>query len=82
MDAVGLKPLFDILDTVGLPYIGIATKSPYKPKNTSLSSILAGLKKYLNLNYLFMSSVEADPKNSTNNRIYLGKPRDANVFPA
>lgn len=83
MDAAGLKSLVQLIDTIGLPYLGITSKNSHRKKDsTSLSSILAGIKKRLNMNYLFAMSVEADPKNSTINRLYLAKPRDLNVFPA
>lgn len=82
MDTAGLKSLVQHIDTIGLPYLGITSKNSHRKKDSNLSSILAGIKKHLNLNYLFTTSVEADPKNSTINRIYLAKPKDLNVFPA
>lgn len=82
MDVAGLKSLVQLIDTIGLPYLGITSKNSHRKKDSSLSSMLAGIKKRLNINYLFATSVEADPKNSTVNRLYLAKPRDLNVFPA
>jgi len=81
MDAAGLKQLFHILDIIGLPHLGLTYKNTNRKKDVNLSSILAGVKKHLNLNYLFASDVEADRKNSTNNRIFLGKPKEVNLFP-
>lgn len=82
MDSAGLKSLVQLIDTVGLPHLGISSKNSFRKNDLNLSLILASIKKHLNLNYLFATSVEADPKNSTNNQIYLGKPRDSNIFPA
>lgn len=77
MDAVGLLPLLKILDQVGLPYLGFWPKKS-KKKSSDLSSTLANIKKYLNLEYLFTTTVEPDPKNRTINRIALSKPNDSN----
>lgn len=79
MDAVGLKPMIEILKKIGLPPLGF----PFKySRRIDYSTILANVKKYLNLDYLFLMSVEPDPKNSTVNKIYLSKPRNNNIFPA
>ncbi|XP_060854532.1 endothelin-converting enzyme homolog isoform X5 [Rhopalosiphum padi] len=77
MNAVGIKQLIQILEKIGLPYMGHSTRM----KSSSLSSILAKLKKQINLDFLFVTTVEADTKNRTINRISLGKPRDINIFP-
>lgn len=82
MDVAGLKQLFQMLDIIGLPHLGVTFKDTDKKKNFNLSSILASIKKHLNLNYLFMINVEADRKNSTKNLIYLGKPKERNWFSA
>jgi len=81
MNTVGIKQLVQILDKIGLPYMGLTTKRSSKMKASSFSSILARLKKHINLDFLFITSVEADTKNRTANRISLGKPRDINIFP-
>lgn len=77
MNTVGIKQLVQILDQIGLPYMGLSTRV----KSSSFSSILAKLKKIINLDFLFVTNVEADMKNRTANRISLGKPRDINIFP-
>jgi len=81
MDAAGLRPLIQILDQIGLPHLGFTTKNSRK-KYSNLSSTLASVKKNLNLDYLFTTSIEPDPKNRTVNRIALSKPRDSNLFSA
>lgn len=77
MNTIGIKQLVQILDEIGLPYMGLSTRM----KPSSFSSILAKLKKIINLDFLFVTNVEADMKNRTANRISLGKPRDINIFP-
>jgi len=77
MNTVGIKQLVQILDQIGLPYMGLSTRV----KSSSFSSILAKLKKIINLDFLFVTNVEADMKNRTANRISLGKPKDINIFP-
>jgi predicted metalloendopeptidase len=77
MNTDGIKQLVQILDKIGLPYMGLSTKI----KAPNFSSILARLKKQINLDYLFVTNVEADTKNRSANRISLGKPRDTNIFP-
>lgn len=79
MDAAGLGPLIKILDQIGLPRLGFTTKNSSK-KYSNLSSTLARIKKNLNLDYLFATSIEPDPKNRTINRIALSKPRDSNLL--
>lgn len=79
MNTVGLKYLVQTLEKIGLP--GFTTKRSSRLKASSLSSILAKLKKHINLDYLFITNVEAETKNRTINRISLGKPRDLNIFP-
>lgn len=77
MNTDGIKQLVQILDKIGLPYMGLS----YEIKTSSFSAILARLKKQINLDYLFVTNVEADTKNRSTNRISLGKPRDTNIFP-
>lgn len=79
MDTAGLEPMLNILNQIGLPHLGVPTKYS---RAKSFSSILANVKKHLNLDNLFMTSVEPDPKNRTLNKIYLGKPSGNIVFPA
>lgn len=75
MNTDGIKQLVQILDKIGLPYMGLSSRTK------SISAILARLKKQINLDYLFVTNVEADTKNRSTNRISLGKPRDTNIFP-
>ncbi|VVC39609.1 Hypothetical protein CINCED_3A013094 [Cinara cedri] len=78
IDAAGLKPMINILTEIGLPHLGIPIKHS---KKNSLSSILAKVKKYLNLDYLFSTTIDPDTKNRTLNNISLSKPRNINIFP-
>lgn len=82
MDAAGLNSLLKLLDQIGLPHLGVTPKSSSNKKDLNLSTILAGVKKYVNVDFLFTTSVDTDPKNRTNNRITLSKPRDTNMYPA
>ncbi|XP_025196930.1 membrane metallo-endopeptidase-like 1 isoform X2 [Melanaphis sacchari] len=77
MNKNGINKLVQILDQIGLPHMGLYTKI----KSPSLSPILAKLKKYINLDFLFVTNVDSDTKNRTTNRISLSKPRDINIFP-
>lgn len=81
MDMAGLEPLLKLLDEIGLPYLEFTTKNTRK-KDLNLSQIVAGLHKYLSLEYLFAINVEPNPKNRTVNRISLSKPTGVTVFPA
>lgn len=81
MDAVGLDYLVEILDKIGLPRLGIPVKNEGRKKYTNLSSILAGIKKHISLDYLFKTDIETDPKNRTVNQIAIGKPRGPSPFP-
>ncbi|XP_022173796.1 neprilysin-2-like, partial [Myzus persicae] len=72
-----MKQLIQILDTSGLPFNVIINRQ----KASNISSILARLKKRMNLDYLFMVNVQSDTKNRTLNRITLSKPSATDVFP-
>lgn len=77
IDAAGLEPLLLVLKQIGLPTLG--TNYPYISKN--LSKYLAGIKKVINYDSIFITSVETNPKNRTANRITLAKPNDMHLFP-
>lgn len=77
INAAGLDPLLHVLKQIGLPALGI--NHQYLSKN--LSKYLAGIKKSINYDSLFITSVESDPKNRTTNRITLAKPNDMHLFP-
>lgn len=77
IDAAGLDPLLLILRQTSLPIFGMHHQ--YLSKN--LSKYLAGIKKSINYDSLFITSVESDPKNRTTNRITLAKPNDVHLFP-
>jgi len=77
MNTDGIKQLLHILDKIGLSDKGLSSKI----KAPSFSAILARLKKYINLDYLFTTNVEPDTKNRSINRISLAKPKDINIFP-
>lgn len=81
IDMAGLKPLLELLDQIGLPYLEFTTKNSRR-KHLSLSQLLAGVHKYLSLEYLFAITVEPNPKNRTVNRISLSKPTGSIMFPA
>lgn len=81
MDVAGLKPLLNLLDEIGLPYLEFTTKNT-KKKYSNFSQTIAGVHKYLELEYLFAMNVEPIPKNRTVNRISLSKPTGLIVFPA
>ncbi|XP_022176698.1 membrane metallo-endopeptidase-like 1 isoform X3 [Myzus persicae] len=72
-----IKQLIQILETSGLPFNVIINRK----KASNISSILARLKKRMNLDYLFMVNVQSDTKNRTLNRITLSKPSATDVFP-
>lgn len=78
IDAAGLEPLLLLLRQIGLPTL--ATHHQYLSKN--VSKYLAGVKKIINYDYIFTTSIESDPKNRTANRITLSKPNDVHLFPA
>lgn len=81
MDAAGLNQLIEIMDKIGLPHLGLPTKNAGKKKNVNLSSVLAGAKKHISLDYLFTTDIDTDPKNRSINQISIGKPRGSTVFP-
>lgn len=79
MNEVGMKSLLKLLDKIGLPHLGVNTNC--STNSSDLTLILAGVKKYLNLDYLFTISVEPDFGNETINRITLKRPRHTDIFP-
>lgn len=79
MDLSGLKSLMEVLDQIGLPRVGFNTKNSTKPFD--LTSILANIKKHLNMDHLFSTEVFPDKKNQTINRIFITKPIDSFSFP-
>lgn len=81
MDAAKLDDLVEILDKIGLPILGIPFKSAGKKRELNLSSILAGTKKYISLDYLFTLDIETDSKNRSVNQITISKPRGTSLFP-
>jgi len=74
--AHGIKQLIQILDKIGLTCMVISNRQDA----SNLSSILARLKKNINLDYLFAANVKPDTKNRSTNRISLGKPSGINKF--
>lgn len=82
MDQIGLNELVQILDNIGLPILFDQTpKDPTINIDLNISSILANIKKHINVDYLFQTNIENDPKNRTNNRITLRKPLASDLFP-
>lgn len=82
MDAAGLTLLFQLLNKIGLPNFGFSNDN-FSPanKNANLTTVLAGFKKHLNMDYWFRMSVVPDPTNRTVNQIFLGKMAGSNIFP-
>lgn len=77
IDAAGLEPLLSILKQIDLPSFG----SHHHSNSKNIAKYLANIKKTINYDTLFVTSVESDPKNRTINRITLAKPSDMHMFP-
>lgn len=82
IDASGPTSLFELLDKIGLPHLGfhLNNSEDNTAYYTNLTPILAGIKKYVNIDYLFQISVEADSNNKTINRITFSKPSDEDII--
>lgn len=81
MNLVGIQTLVKLLNSMGLPtLIGYSDNNSTKNNEQNLSSILANIKKKINLNYFFSTSVGIDNKNLTINRISLAKPDELDIF--
>lgn len=76
----GLTSLINLLKSIGLPPLGFYTDSSTNGLNPNLSSILARIKKYVNINYLFTISVKPQLENRTLNEIILAKPQNLKLF--
>lgn len=82
MDKAGLKVLVELLNKIGLPYLGMNINRTLNKKDSYLSPILANIKKILNIQFLFATNVEVNYKNHTVNLISLRKPQQHsnNIF--
>lgn len=79
----GISNLIQLIEEIGLPPLGFYSDGYDNNYETNLSMILAGMKKYANINYFFSVSVETDYENRSINRIYLTKPlHDTELFPS
>lgn len=80
MDTLGLGPMMKVLDQIGLTETGFCYRNNSKI-NLDLTSILANVKKYLNMDHFFTTGVYPDTKNETVNRIFVTRPTNSFIFP-
>ncbi|XP_014217633.1 neprilysin-11-like [Copidosoma floridanum] len=77
-DELGLEPLFDLLNDIGLPKI----PSSLTKNTTDFVKQLAMTKRILWADIFFGVYVAADPKNSSRNTLVLDLPNRQNPFPS
>lgn len=81
MDVFGSTSLFELLDKIGLPHLGFNTNHSEENKTyPNLTSILARVKKYVKIGYLFEISIKADLNNDIINRIWISQPNNEDII--
>ncbi|KOB72405.1 Uncharacterized protein OBRU01_07460 [Operophtera brumata] len=86
LDKRGLKPIFDVLASLGLPlfptYINITEDFDYSTYNFDWLETVIKVKTQIGMDVIIGFDIFADPKNSSTYTLAMGTPETTNPFPS
>lgn len=85
MDKLGLKPVLEILESLGLPsvptYANTTEDFDYDTYNFDWIETVIKVKTQLGMDVLIGFDIFTDPRNSSVYRLVMGSPETTNPFP-